>query len=384
MDLQTQRLQVNESISIYDRSQSSLFFYIVQLALIKLDNRIIECHLMFKVGSDLFQHINTEALFNFNPEIRVFTVDCFFKPETDIHITIALKNDLLSQLIEQATDASEAASYLIKLSQEQPDHPLVCTESWLLLSATQSQEFGEVGYRTLWDYLSPSALAQASESEDPASDALFQFFKDWSEHNVSAVSEKLVSDFSQSINHLLAEFSNINLEPFSQLIQEIEHQLKKDWQAAVTKQPLLEQVIHFFTQDDWSFSKPQGESYLQLAFQGKNGAWTCYAQAREEKQQFVFYSVAAIKTPEDKRQPVSEFLAHANYGMIIGNFELDFNDGEIRYKTSIDVEGDRLTPALIKQLVYTNVLTMDQYLPGIQAVLEGTAPAEAIRAIEIS
>lgn len=69
--------------------------------------------------------------------------------------------------------------------------------------------------------------------------------------------------------------------------------------------------------------------------------------------------------------------------MVLGNFELDFSDGEIRYKTSIDVEGDRLTPALVQNLVYTNVMMMDQYLPGITAVLEqGLSPAEAIHWVE--
>ncbi len=69
--------------------------------------------------------------------------------------------------------------------------------------------------------------------------------------------------------------------------------------------------------------------------------------------------------------------------MIIGNFELDFTDGEIRYKTSIDVEGDRLTSALIRQLVYANVTMMDEYLPGIKAVVEGElSPEDAIAKIE--
>jgi hypothetical protein len=30
--------------------------------------------------------------------------------------------------------------------------------------------------------------------------------------------------------------------------------------------------------------------------------------------------------------------------MTIGNFELDYTDGEIRYKTSIDIADQRLTP----------------------------------------
>ncbi len=73
---------------------------------------------------------------------------------------------------------------------------------------------------------------------------------------------------------------------------------------------------------------------------------------------------------ENKKQMIPECITRANYGIIIGNFELDFNDGEIRQKTSIHAEGDRLSFALIKQIVYAKVTMMDQYLPGIMAVIE--------------
>jgi hypothetical protein len=69
--------------------------------------------------------------------------------------------------------------------------------------------------------------------------------------------------------------------------------------------------------------------------------------------------------------------------MIIGNFELDYNDGEIRYKTSLDVEETPLTDALVRHLVYANVLTMDKYFPGLMRVLyAGIDPAIAIEEVE--
>ncbi|MDJ1171766.1 hypothetical protein PMG71_20260 [Roseofilum sp. BLCC_M154] len=34
---------------------------------------------------------------------------------------------------------------------------------------------------------------------------------------------------------------------------------------------------------------------------------------------------------------MAEFLTKANYGMILGDFELDLTDGELRDKTSIGV-----------------------------------------------
>ncbi|MCP2729201.1 YbjN domain-containing protein [Symplocastrum sp. BBK-W-15] len=90
-----------------------------------------------------------------------------------------------------------------------------------------------------------------------------------------------------------------------------------------------------------------------------------------------------ISAPESKRLAIAEFITRANYGMMIGNFELDFSDGEIRYKTGIDVEGDKLTSALINHLVYANLTMMDEYLPGIRAVIENNVfPQDAIAQIE--
>jgi hypothetical protein len=146
---------------------------------------------------------------------------------------------------------------------------------------------------------------------------------------------------------------------------------------------ILDVAIDFFQQDDWPLAEIEGLAFLQTAFQGTNGHWSCYAQAREEQSQFIFYSVCPVNVPEGRRLTAAEFLTRANYDMVIGNFEIDWDDGEIRYKTSIDVQGDRLTPALVKQLVYTNVLMMDRYLPGIMEVIYGNVPpAEALAKID--
>jgi hypothetical protein len=133
--------------------------------------------------------------------------------------------------------------------------------------------------------------------------------------------------------------------------------------------PILDTAMQFFKEDEWPFTQLEGKPILRTAFSGKNGNWNCFAQAREEQYRFIFYSVCAANTPEPRRPAMAEFLTRANYGLIIGNFELDYNDGEVRFKTSIDVEGDELTSALVKQMVYANVLTFDKYLPGVMKVM---------------
>ena len=61
-----------------------------------------------------------------------------------------------------------------------------------------------------------------------------------------------------------------------------------------------------------------------------------------------------------------------------------YSDGEVRYKTSIDLGGTPLTAPVIKALVYSNVALMDRYLPGIMAIMynDSTTPAAEIQKIE--
>jgi hypothetical protein len=146
---------------------------------------------------------------------------------------------------------------------------------------------------------------------------------------------------------------------------------------------ILDTVISFFQQDQWAFAQLEGQAVLQMAFEGVSGQWTCFAHAREEEAQFLFYSMCPVRAPEDKRMAVAEFITRANYGLAVGNFELDFEDGEIRFKTSVDMEGFPLSPAALQPLVYGNVAMMDTYLPGILSVIYGgVSPAEAIAQIE--
>lgn len=151
----------------------------------------------------------------------------------------------------------------------------------------------------------------------------------------------------------------------------------------MTRGRIYQAMKDFFVQDNWKFYEMQDVPVLMMIFSGKHGRWTCYAQARETQEQFVFYSVCPVNATPERLPQVVEFITRANYGMIIGNFELDYNDGEIRYKTSIDVEGAEFPPQLVKQVVYANVVVLDRYFEGLMRVLYADAnPAEEIAKIE--
>ncbi|MEM7579862.1 MAG: YbjN domain-containing protein [Cyanobacteria bacterium P01_A01_bin.80] len=377
-----------------NNSSNPLKIHTNSLSLTKQNNKITECHLTFCITHQLYQHIDTKALFNLKPEIRAPLSGGNFQPSTEIQIEATLDPALLPKLAENAADANQAASYLQQLSQQNPNHPILSTYSWYALEVKQKQETGETGYRTLWAYLKPSDITSDGIDSKKMSEAMLNFAKEWADSNNSEdsvdVMSQAVEEMTNTFEELTNNLSEMTQEVFSESIkemtdafEEITNSIEEISEEIASEESIFKAVVNFFIEDDWQFAKLETEPSLRLAFQGKNGKWDCYAKAREQQQQFVFYSVSPVSAPENKRLPITEFITRANYGMIMGNFESDFTTGEIRYKTSIDVEGDNLSFALIKQMVYANVMMMDEYLPGIMAVIEQEVEVkEAILLVE--
>ena len=74
-----------------------------------------------------------------------------------------------------------------------------------------------------------------------------------------------------------------------------------------------------------------------------------------------------------------------NSGLPIGNFEFDFEDGEIKFKTYVDVGMGELDYSLIQQVIEGNVYVMDTYFSGIKEILEkDTSPEKYWPELKIS
>ena len=60
-----------------------------------------------------------------------------------------------------------------------------------------------------------------------------------------------------------------------------------------------------------------------------------------------------------------------NYDLFFGNFEMDSEDGEVRFKTSIFYDYIEPSIELINQMVMTNIITMDKSLIGMMGLMFG-------------
>jgi hypothetical protein len=141
---------------------------------------------------------------------------------------------------------------------------------------------------------------------------------------------------------------------------------------------LLEDLKQVFTENQWPYSEVKGLPVLLSELSGPLGSWKMYAQAVEAQSLILMYSICPLHVPDERRVEMSHFLSLVNHGLAAGNFELDFDDGEIRYKTVLHVQGDEIDGLAVKRLVRANGLAMETYLPGIGAVITGMPAAVAL------
>ncbi|NEQ54042.1 MAG: YbjN domain-containing protein [Leptolyngbya sp. SIO3F4] len=403
-------VQTYATLNLLTPSEELLTVQVVGLKLVKSKDVINECHISFQVPFKLYQHI-VNKLFHLKSELLSPTSDSVFNPNTPIEITASLQPQLLLSLPKNTTEPDAIINYLVELSQSLLDKdissehfstengtsfaedsiissPVIQTNSWFALYVKQQQQAGEVSYRTFWSYLSPTLLAKEVASNGQISTTMGSLFQNLAKQD-EATAEAAISEAFDTLLQGLDSWVDDQLssteETFTQLANEIS-QAFDSWLApdsttdsspSPSKQPIYRTMLTFFSDDDWAFTKLKGESTLQLGFENEHGRWNCYAVARDNESQFLFYSIYPTTVPEHQRSTITEYLTRANYGIVQGNFDFDFDSGEIRYKTSLDTTYLSINSKAIQQLVYTNVTIMGHYLPGILAILEKEITATA-------
>lgn len=136
------------------------------------------------------------------------------------------------------------------------------------------------------------------------------------------------------------------------------------WQAAPADTlPLaMRDIVQmFFLQQRWNYEQVGDELY-RLEIKGEQAEWVCLVKLDEVNHFCLVYSVLPELVPKAKRTNMAVFLAQTNYDLGVGSFEMDMEDGEVRLRTSLDVEGDRLSLTLFEQLITMNISTMEQYI----------------------
>ena len=118
-------------------------------------------------------------------------------------------------------------------------------------------------------------------------------------------------------------------------------------------------------------------------FRGEVGTYRIVAAVEPDRELFQVFGYASLRVPHGARPMVAETITRANFGLQVGKFEMDFDEGELRFQASQILTGDSLEDDVIGRLMATTMAMLDIYLPAVLSVVYGNeSPEDAVRHAE--
>lgn len=139
-------------------------------------------------------------------------------------------------------------------------------------------------------------------------------------------------------------------------------------------------VIRYLNHEEWHYELHEDKNYVMMHMKLQSVENCACILSPVDTSTLLCYTVFPIKVPEERRVAVAEFLTRANYGLYHGNFEMDFSDGEVRYKTTgMAPQDESIDPDITGRMIRLAVMMLDRYALGILAV--ATANEEPAKAL---
>ena len=138
-------------------------------------------------------------------------------------------------------------------------------------------------------------------------------------------------------------------------------------------------IKQFLEEDDWhySFDEETGIFRFGLKIRSKMQKISYVIDVRDDE--FVTYGMCPLGADHENSEmmaQMAEFICRANYGLKNGCFELDFRDGEIRFRSYVDCENSLPSTTVVKNSIHCTAAMVKRYAPGIVDIIFGGAKAK--------
>ena len=143
------------------------------------------------------------------------------------------------------------------------------------------------------------------------------------------------------------------------------------------KEAMIDAVRDFLDADDWHYEYDAEHAFIRAGVTLKCKLKSARMFIRFRNTDYNVYMVAPISADPENLGEVLRFTAQANYGLASGNFEVDVEDGEIRYKSYVDCDGlETLPKVLFDDGINACWAMMERYGNGFAALAMGFSDAD--------
>jgi hypothetical protein len=143
------------------------------------------------------------------------------------------------------------------------------------------------------------------------------------------------------------------------------------------KEEIIDAVRDYLDADDWHYEYDAERNVIRAGVELKCKLKNARMIIRFRKTDYNVYMISPVSADAENLGEVLRFAAMANYGLASGNFEVDVEDGEIRYKSYVDCDGlEKLPKELFDDGINACWAMMDRYGNGFAALAMGFSDAD--------
>ncbi len=124
---------------------------------------------------------------------------------------------------------------------------------------------------------------------------------------------------------------------------------------------LGDQIATYLQAKELKFEQLDAE-LLRLRFNSQAGSWISLIRINEDDQFCAIYSVFPIAIPAQRREELAALLMSQNYDLTYGSFEMDDEDGELRFRSTLFTAGS-FELGMLGFLLAEHLKIMEHYLP---------------------
>lgn len=142
----------------------------------------------------------------------------------------------------------------------------------------------------------------------------------------------------------------------------------------------LFQILHdTLIENGWEFDDDDKNEIFRLKIRGVNSDFKCFIIVDEDQESLLCNTQIKRKIPFPKRLEICNFMNRVNYELANGNFEMDMDDGDLRFRTFLDLANTEPSKEQLMNLIWNGSQCFDTYYPGFEKiVLEDFSTEEAM------
>ena len=118
-------------------------------------------------------------------------------------------------------------------------------------------------------------------------------------------------------------------------------------------------------------------------FNGSVGTYQIVVWVGADDELLQVFGHSPMVVPVGSRPAIAETVIRANWGLKVGKFCLNLDEGQLCFQAAQILSDDSLTDEVLQRLIGTTMAMLDHYLPAVLSVIYGNeVPKDAVRCVE--